>query len=356
MITIAIGISVLLLLVILFLLFRIGTLASIFRGSSERAAGTTKTSNRVNSVMMLLFLIVGGAAFAWSFNDSWDDMNQPIASVHGVWTDSLFWTTMIIIGIVFVITQVLLFWYSYKYQHRDDKRAFYYAHNNKLEIVWTMIPAVVMALLVFGGWKTWAKITSAPPANAEVIEVMGKQFNWMVRYPGADGKLGVANYTLIDATNEFGVDFNDKASLDDFMPMELHVPKGRPVLLKIRARDVIHSVFLPQFRLKMDAVPGMPTKFWFVPTKTTAEMQNETGNPDFKYELACTEVCGRGHFAMRMVVVVDEPEDYAKWKAAQKPFVEQNPDVLAKISAGSEKALTLQQGAGAKKEEVKSEL
>lgn len=352
MITFAIGLSIVLLFVILFLLFRIGTLASIFRGSTQRAAGTTKTSNKVNGVLLLLFLLVGGAAFAWSFADSWDEMNPPLASVHGEWTDSLFWTTMIVIGIVFVITQVLLFWYSYKYQHKDDKRAYYYPHNNKLEIIWTMIPAVVMALLVFAGWKTWTNITSAAPEDAVVVEVMGKQFNWMVRYPGADGKLGTANFRLIDATNEFGVDFSDPNSMDDFMPREIHVPKGKPVLLKIRSRDVIHSVFLPHFRLKMDAVPGMPTKFWFVPTKTTAEMQSETGNPNFNYELACTEICGRGHFAMRFILVVDEPEEYQAWLASQQPFIEQNPQLLTKFAGDAEKQVVLEKSA----EEVKTEL
>ncbi|MFT2008964.1 cytochrome c oxidase subunit II [Pontibacter sp. 13R65] len=355
MITFAIGLSIFLLIVVLFLLFRIGTLASIFRGSSQRALGTTKTSNKVNSTLLLIFLIGGGAAFFWSFAQSWDEMNQPLASVHGEWTDSLFWTTMVVIGIVFVITQILLFVYSYKYQHQDNKRAYYYPHNNKIEIVWTLIPAVVMALLVFAGWKTWTKITSAAPEEAVVVEVVGKQFNWIVRYPGADGKLGVANYKLIDAVNELGVDFSDPNSHDDFMPMQLHVPKGKPVLLKIRARDVIHSVFMPHFRLKMDAVPGMPTKFWFVPTKTTAEMRSETGNADFNYELACTEICGRGHFAMRFIVVVDEPEDYEEWLAQQKPFVEQNPDILAKFSSPSQEQLVLSKEAE-KAEEVKSEL
>lgn len=352
MITLAIGLSIVLLLVILFLLFRIGTLASIFRGSTQRAAGTTKTSNKVNSILMLLFLIVGGAAFAWSFADAWDDMNQPIASVHGGWTDSLFWTTMIVIGIVFVITQILLFWYSYKYQHKDEKRAYYYPHNNKLEIVWTMIPAVVMALLVFAGWKTWTNITSAAPADSVVIEVMGKQFSWLVRYPGPDGKLGEANVHLIDATNEIGVDFSDPNSMDDFMPREIHVPKGKPVHLKIRSRDVIHSVFLPHFRVKMDAVPGMPTKFWFVPTKTTAEVRTETGNPDFNFELACTEICGRGHFAMRFILVVDEPEEYEEWLASQTPFIEQNPQLLTKFTQDSKDQVVLEKST----EEVKTEL
>ncbi|MDO6389886.1 cytochrome c oxidase subunit II [Pontibacter sp. BT731] len=352
MITFAIGLSIVLLLVILFLLFRIGTLASIFRGSTQRAAGTTKTSNKVNSLLMLLFLIVGGAAFAWSFADAWDDMNQPIASVHGAWTDSLFWTTMIVIGIVFVITQILLFWYSYKYQHKEEKRAYYYPHNNKLEIVWTMIPAVVMALLVFAGWKTWTNITSAAPADSVVIEVMGKQFSWLVRYPGPDGKLGEANVHLIDATNEIGVDFSDPNAMDDFMPREIHVPKGKPVHLKIRSRDVIHSVFLPHFRVKMDAVPGMPTKFWFVPTKTTAEVRTETGNPDFNFELACTEICGRGHFAMRFILVVDEPEEYEEWLASQTPFIEQNPQLLTKFTLDSKDQVVLKKST----EEVKTEL
>lgn len=357
MITIAIVLSVLLLLVILFLLFRIGTLASIFRGSTERAVGTTKTSNRVNGMLLLLFLIGGGAAFAWSFADAWDTMNLPLASVHGEWTDNLFWTTMIIIGVVFVITQILLFFYSYKYQHKDNKRAYYYPHNNKLEIVWTMIPAVVMALLVFGGWKTWTKITSAAPEDAVVIEIMGKQFNWMVRYPGPDGKLGLAKTTLIDATNEFGVDFSDVNAQDDIInPLQIHVPKGKPVLLKIRSRDVIHSVFMPHFRLKMDAVPGMPTKFWFVPSKTTYEMQNETGNPEFKYELACTEVCGRGHFAMRYVIIVDEPEDYEAWLAEQAPFVEQNPQVLAKFKNDAPKQLAADAQSEKAVSEVKTKL
>ncbi|GHA73170.1 cytochrome c oxidase subunit II [Pontibacter akesuensis] len=355
MISIAIGLSVVLLFVILFLLFRIGTLASIFRGSTERAVGTTKTSNRVNGTLMILFLVLGGAGFIWSFIAYWDEMNPPLASVHGEWTDSLFWTTMIIIGVVFVITQILLFWYSYQYQHKDDKRAYYYPHNNKLEIIWTMIPAVVMALLVFGGWKTWTNITSASPEESIVVEVMGKQFNWMVRYPGADGELGVAKTPLITAVNEFGIDFSDPNAQDDFMPREIHVPKGKPVLLKIRARDVIHSVYMPHFRLKMDAVPGMPTKFWFVPTKTTYEMRNETGNPEFNYELACAEVCGRGHFAMRFVVVVDEPEEYEAWLAEQVSFAEQNPDVVAGFSKKAPAQLVAE-SAAADKAEVKTEL
>jgi cytochrome c oxidase subunit 2 len=143
----------------------------------------------------------------------------------------------------------------------------------------------------------------------------------------------VAKHTLIDATNEMGIDLSDPKALDDiyFGAGDIHIPKGRPVLFRIRSRDVTHDVYQPNFRIQMHAVPGMPTKFWFVPTKTTAEMATETGNPDFKYEIVCNQICGRGHFAMRATLVVDEPEDYEKWLAEQKSFAEQNPDLLAKM-------------------------
>jgi cytochrome c oxidase subunit 2 len=277
---------------------------------------------------MLLFLIIGGIAFVWSWIDSQDDFMLPVGSEHGVWIDEMFWLTMVILGIVFVITQILLFWYSYKFQHRDDKRAYFFPHNNKLEIFWTVIPAIVMALLVFRGWKTWTTITNPAPEDAIVVEVVGKQFNWLVRYPGADNRLGVTKTKLIDGSNELGMDFSDKASMDDFIVNEIHIPKGKPVLFKIRSRDVMHSFFVPHFRAQMHAVPGMPTKFWLTPTKSTADMANETGNPDFKYELVCNQICGRGHFAMRAVIVVDEPDDYEAWVAKQKPFIESNPDLL----------------------------
>lgn len=328
MIKLAVAISVLLVVVILVLLFRIQTLASIFTGSSNKRIST---SNRVNAILMLLFLLIGGAAFVWSWIDAQDDFLLPIASEHGVWIDDMFWLTMIILGIVFAITQILLFWYSYKFQHRDDKRAFFFPHNNRLEVFWTVIPAIVMALLVFRGWKTWTTITNPAPQESVVVEIVGKQFNWMVRYPGADNKLGRVKHTLIDGSNEFGFDLTDKAGHDDFIPTEIHVPKGKPVLLKIRSRDVIHSVYAPFFRLQMHAVPGMPTKFWFVPTKSTADMAAELGKPDFNYEIACNQICGSGHFAMRTIIVVDEPEEYEAWLKKQKGFVESNPDLLTKL-------------------------
>jgi cytochrome c oxidase subunit 2 len=334
MIALGILLVLVLLLVVFGLLFRLQILTSIFSGSVNREIGT---SNRVNAILMIVFMIVGGAAFAWSFADSFDDMVPPIASVHGYELESLFWTTMIILGVAFVLTHLMLFIFSYRYQHKEGRRAFFFSHNNKIEIIWTLIPAIVMASLVFAGWKEWTKITGPAPKDSIVLEVMGKQFNWLVRYPGRDQKLGVVNYRLIDATNEFGFDLNDQNAMDDFTVNEIHVPKGYPVLLKIRSRDVLHGVYMPNFRVQMYAVPGMPTKFWFTPTKTTDEMRAQLGNPKFNYELACSQICGRGHFAMKATIIVDEPDDYVAWFAQQKSFSEQNPDVLASFKQKSDK-------------------
>jgi cytochrome c oxidase subunit 2 len=328
MIKLAIALSVLLVVVILVLLFRIQILSSIFKGSYQKRIGQ---SNKINAILMLSFLIIGGLAFVWSWMKSQNDFIIPVASQHGVWIDNMFWLTMVILGIVFAITQVLLFWYAYKFQHKDDQRAYFLVHNNRLEVFWTVIPAIVMAVLVFRGWKTWTDITNPAPKDAEVIEVVGKQFNWIVRYPGADKQLGKHKVSLIDGTNELGLDFSDKNSMDDIITNEIHVPKGKPVLFKIRSRDVTHSFYGPFFRMQMHAVPGMPTKFWFVPTKSTADMAEELGKPDFKYEIACNQICGRGHFAMRIVIVVDEPEDYVAWLGKQKSLVATNPDLLAGI-------------------------
>ena len=175
--------------------------------------------------------------------------------------------------------------------------------------------------------------------------MVAQQFAWTARYPGVkDQALGTVNYTLIDASNEFGLDLRDKNTYDDFKSLELHLPVGREVLLKIRAKDVLHSVYLPHFRVKMDAVPGMITQFKFTPTKTTQQMRDELGNPKFNYEMACAEICGKGHFSMRFPVVVDEPEVYEKWKASQESWLKQNPDYLKRVPAELREAAIIKAG------------
>ncbi len=344
MLTIIIIVGLILLLAILATVLKVQNLISVAKQSDERSG----TSNKLNAALFLVFLVAGFIGATWLSFYASEFFLPDSSSQHGVRTDNLFWITMGVIGSVFFGTHILLFYFPFKYQYKESNRATFYPHNNSLELVWTVIPGIVLTVLVISGWWVWRDITKPAPQDATVVELVGKQFNWIVRYPGDKNKmlgtskaeLGRYDFRLIDATNEVGIDFTDENSFDDFIAGEIHLPKGKPVLLKIHARDVLHSVFMPHFRLKMDAVPGMQTQFWFVPEKSTAEMQTELNNPNFNYELACTEVCGRGHFSMRTLIVVDEPEDYAKWVASKKSFLASNPDYLAKVPANlKEKAI-----------------
>lgn len=327
---VAILVGAVVLLVILLVLFRISRLVAVVSGADKKRENS---ANKINAGLMVAFLVLGmGAIFYYSYN-YFGDYTLPVASEHGAETDRLFWITMAVTGFVFVVTSILLFVFPYVYQYKENRKAHFYPHNNKLEVIWTVIPAIVLATLIFSGLKTWTDITEAPGDDAVELEIMGYQFAWRVRYPGQDGVFGPHNYQLIDNVNEFGIDLTQQASLDDFMPPEIHLPKGQEVNFKIRARDVLHSVFAPHFRLKMDAVPGMPTNFKFVPTKSTEEMRAELGDPEFNYEIACTEVCGQGHFSMRIVVVIDEPEEYEAWYDAQaeKTYLDLNPSEMEKV-------------------------
>ena len=319
-----IAVGALLLLSVIWMVYRIQTLVSVVKGSDKKIA---TGSNKVNAFLFLVFLVGSGALMFWYSVKEFDNYQLPIASEHGVITDELFWITMAVTGIVFLITHVLLFIFPYKYQYKEGRKAAFYPDNHKLELIWTAVPGVVMAGLVISGWMAWSDITAPAPEKAHVVEIMGYQFAWDVRYPGKDNVLGDYDYRLINASNSHGIDFTDKNSIDDFPSPKVVIPKGEPVLFKIRARDVLHSVFAPHMRLKMDAVPGMPTRFWFVPTKTTAEMRAELKNPEFEYEIACTEICGRGHFSMKKIIEVVEPAEYQKWLSEQKTFIQQNPSL-----------------------------
>ncbi|GHE67859.1 MULTISPECIES: cytochrome c oxidase subunit II [Roseivirga] len=323
-----IALAVFLVVAILLLIFRITRLVNVVKGTGEE---TTSSSNNMNAVLMIVFMVLFFGLAGWYSWAHFDAYDPPVASEHGELTDKLFWRTMWITGIVFVVTNILLFVFSYKYRYNKNKRALFYPHNNKLEYLWTGVPAIVLTWLVISGWMAWDGIMSEAPEESEQIEIMGYQFAWSIRYGGMDNQVGDYDYRLIDAINTHGVDFSDRANFDDFMSNSLVIPKGKPVLLKIRARDVLHSVFIPHMRVKMDAVPGMPTQFWFVANKTTEEMRVEEGNPDFNYELACTEICGEGHFSMSKIVTVLEPEEYEKWKAEQKSWLSKNPSFMSQV-------------------------
>jgi cytochrome c oxidase subunit II len=303
-------------------------------GKVEKEYSAVNSANKWNGLGFMIFWVLGLIGFALSFQDSIPQMFRKANSEHGLNTDSMFWFAMGIITIAFIVVTFLLFYFSYKYSFSNKRVAKFYVDNHTLEIIWTLIPAVVMAGLVFGGWKAWSSIMAEAPKNAIVIEIVGQQFGWKVRYGGVENnKLGNYDFKKIDNTNDLGIDFNDENSLDDFIPAELHIPKGVPVLFKIRSKDVLHSFNMPDMRAKMDAVPGMPTKFWFTPTETTDEKRALMGNAEFNYKINCAEICGNGHYAMSINYYVDEPEDFKKWYNEQKPFLAMFPEYLEKVPA-----------------------
>jgi cytochrome c oxidase subunit II len=342
MMSLIIGLGVLLILVILYQIFRVSSLVGIAKGEKN---DRTSPGNSIHAALFIVFMVVSLVAFFWYSFAHFDGYTLPIASEHGKETDKLFWITMAITVIAFTIISIVMFVFIYQYRYNPNRKAKFYPDNHYLELAWTIIPAIVLAVLIFTGLNAWTEITGPASKDAEVIELVGQQFAWTARYPGVKDKaLGKVNFKLIDAINEFGLDLADKNSFDDFKSLELHIPKGKEVLLKIRAKDVLHSVFLPHFRVKMDAVPGMPTQFKFIATKTTEEMRTETRNPNFNYELACTEICGRGHFSMKMSVVVEEEEAFERWKASQEAWLKQNPDYLKKVPAALKEAAMIKSG------------
>ena len=342
MMSLIISLGVILILAILYLIFRVSNLITIAKGPRDEKAGM---ANRVNAALFIVFMVVSFVGFFWYSFAYFEDYNLPVASDHGKWTDTLFWITMAVTVVAFTIISIIMFVFIYQYQYREGQKAKYYPDNHYLELAWTIIPAIVLAVLIFTGLRAWNDITAPASKDAEVVELIGQQFAWTARYPGVkDHALGKNNYKLIDDINEFGLDLTDKNSFDDFKSLELHLPVNKEILLKIRAKDVLHSVFLPHFRVKMDAVPGMPTQFKFTVTKTTQQMRDELGNPNFNYELACAEICGRGHFSMKMAVVVEDEESYEKWKASQEAWLKQNPDYLKKVPDALKEAAMIKAG------------
>lgn len=340
-----IGLGVVLILIILYLIFRVSNLISLARTRDEKTESRVDSSNSTNATLFLIFTIVSLVGFFWYSIVYFDDYNLPVATEHGAWTDTIFWITMAVTVVAFSTISVIMALFVYNYQHREGRKAKFYPDNHYLELAWTIIPAIVLAILIFSGLRAWNEITSPASEDAEVVEVIGQQFAWTARYPGnKDNTLGKYNYKLIDPVNEFGLDLTDKNSFDDFKSLELHLPKGKEVLIKIRAKDVLHSLYIPHFRVKMDAVPGMPTQFKFVATKTTQEMRDELNNQNFNFELACAEVCGQAHFSMKMIVIVEEPEAYEKWKQEQEAWLKQNPDYLKKVPGALQEAAMIKAG------------
>lgn len=320
---------------------KVSELATKVRGEAEAQELTNRRQGTFSMIFMVLFLIFCLASAIYYKNYMMGYGPHGSASEHGASLDRIFNITLFFTGIVFFITQVLLFYFAYKYQGREGQKATFMPHDNRLEIIWTAIPAVVMTFLVIGGLDAWNEVMADVGEDEEFMEIeaTGYQFAWHLRYPGEDGKLGTRNYKLIDAVNPLGQDWSDVKNHDDFHPSEIYLPVGKKVRVRITARDVLHNFYLPHFRVKMDAVPGMPTYFVFTPVKTTEEYRQELSqyeeyqvpsdptdeNSDplwkvFDYELACAELCGTGHYSMRRVVKVVSQEEYDKWVEQQASY------------------------------------
>ena len=309
---------------------------------SDNAQIANDNDNKVQGYLMFGFL-----AFIYIFTIygllKWGGLvlHTP-ASEHGLEIDRLMDITWILIFVVQAITQALLYYFAFKYSGKQGQEALYFSDSNKLEAVWSIIPAVVLAVLILYGLFAWTNIMFIDEEDdAIVIELYAQQFKWTARYAGADNVLGKANVRYIEGVNTTGMDLNDPNGQDDFVTSEIHIPKGRKVHFKMRSQDVLHSAYFPHFRAQMNCVPGMVTEFAFTPTYTTTEyrelpfMQKKVENINalrtkksnesaalgqgpldpytFDYLLLCNKICGTSHYNMQMKVVVDTPAEYKAW-------------------------------------------
>ncbi len=322
-------------------------------GDSSNAQIANDNDNNVNGYLMFAFLVfiylttiycvVAYGHFPLMSNS---------ASEHGVEVDRLMWISMILIFFVQTITQALLHYFAYKYRGKKGNKALYFADNNKLEMIWSIIPAITLAGLILYGLYAWTNImfVDEETENPMVVEIYAKQFGWEVRYAGEDNVLGKANVRYIEGTNTLGVDLADPNTQDDIQANELHLPKGVKVLFKIRSQDVLHSAYMPHFRAQMNCVPGMVTQFAFIPTVTTVEMRNSKAIQEkvteinriraeksiqlvkdgkealdpytFDYLLLCNKICGSSHYNMQMKIVVESKEDFKKWLGEKTTFAQ----------------------------------
>jgi len=310
--------------------------------------------NRWNGQLMFAFLIFIYAITLFSFW-KWGDVLLPDASSeHGIEYDNLMWISFAIIFFTQTITQALLHYFAYKYRGEKGRKALFYADNDRLEAIWTIIPVIALAGLILYGLYTWTDImTIEENDDALVVELYAQQFNWKARYAGDDGVLGDANVRFLqdfDGKNLVGIDATDPNGFDDVVVQELHLPAGREIIFKMRSQDVLHSAYMPHFRAQMNCVPGMITEFAFTPTVTTEDMRQtddikakvkkintirrensqallakgeEALEPYvFDYLLLCNKICGASHYNMQMKIVVETPEEFEKWMTNQQTFAE----------------------------------
>lgn len=341
----------------------------------------SERDNNVNGYLLFGFLgfiyaLMIYSCAKWGYMPLMSDA----ASEHGKDVDNLMWISMILIFIVQIITQFLLHYFSFKARGIKGRKATFYADNDKLEMIWTIIPVIVLSGLILYGLFAWNNIMYYDQDEEVMyVEVYAKQFGWDVRYSGEDNTLGKANVRFIQGVNATGADMSDPNSHDDILASELHLPLGKKVVFKIRSQDVLHSAYFPHFRAQMNAVPGMVTQFAMVPSITTSEMRQlpetikkvdkinklrsqrsqeliakgeEALTPyEFDYILLCNKICGRSHYNMQMKVIVESEQDFKKWLGEQKTLGQR----IAEEQAGNEPQPAVEEEAVNQEEEAVSE-
>ncbi|KAB2813747.1 cytochrome c oxidase subunit II [Phaeocystidibacter luteus] len=302
----------------------------------------TSKDNNTQGRLMLLFGILFMVSFVAMIIGWGDVMLDTPASEHGSDYDFLWDVSMAIIIVVFVIVQPILFYFAWKYRGTKGRKATYYEHNNRLELIWTVVPALTLAVLIIYGLTTWSNVMNPDNEDQEpiVVELYAQQFYWTARYAGEDNILGEANVRYIGGSNVVGINDADANGHNDIITRELVLPKGQPVLFKFRSQDIIHSAYFPHFRAQMNCVPGMVTQFQFTPTVSTEEMRRDPSimqkvkrineirsaegkeSWEFDYVLLCNKICGAAHYNMQMPIRVVEQEEYDEWISEQKTFLE----------------------------------
>jgi|TARA_B110000305_G_scaffold117390_1_gene131849 cytochrome c oxidase subunit 2 len=314
----------------------------------------TEKDNDTQGKLMFAFLVFIYIVTIYCFWAYSKVLLPEAASEHGVPYDRLLWISFAIILFAQTITQALLHYFAYKYRGINNRKAFFFTHDNNLELIWTVIPAIVFFCLIIYGMLTWSNIMNfnEQDEDAIVIELYAQQWNWKARYGGQDNVLGDANVRFLndyDGRNSVGIDSSDPNGWDDIVvTQEFHIPVNRKIIFKMRSQDVLHSAYMPHFRAQMNCVPGMITEFSFTPTKTTAEMRmnadvaakverinkirynkskeliakGEEGldSYQFDYLLLCAKICGTSHYNMQMKIVVDSEKDYNKWISSKEAF------------------------------------
>lgn len=340
------------LVVLVIILFGVAVwqMSKIFQLAKTKGDSTSEIANdkdnNINGWLLLMFVLFIYGICIVSFWKYGRVMLPESASEHGLGVDQLWLISMILIFTVGIFTQWVLHYFAFKYRGRKDQRATFYADNDKLEFIWTIIPVIVLAGLIIYGLFTWTDIMNIDPEDDPmVVELYAYQFDWRARYSGNDNTLGEANVRLIEGANQLGVDTSDPNAQDDIIVNELHLPAGRKILFKMRSQDVLHSAYMPHFRAQMNCVPGMITQFAFTPIITTLEMRERevmvdkvnrinairsekskklVANGDealepyiFDYLLLCNKICGSTHYNMQMKIVVDTQEEYDAWIGQQ---------------------------------------